>query len=99
MGIVKIYLSFCLSYLSCLLLIVCGDVESNPGPGSHKRVRILYSNIHSLLANLDELAEAGSDYDVLVCAVSKVSQNSLSLDLVATSVAQGKTHQRYIIRS
>ena len=55
------------------LLTVCGDVDLNPGPGPDKRVRVLYSNIRGLLANLDELAVAGSDYDVLVCAESKVS--------------------------
>ena len=53
-------------------MIVCGAIESNPGPGS-ERVRVLYSNIRGLHANLDELAVAGSDYDVLVCAESKVS--------------------------
>ena len=42
-------------------------------PGSDMRVRILYSNIPCLHANLDELAEAGSDYDVLLCAESKIS--------------------------
>ena len=47
-----------------MLLIVCGDVESNPGPGSDKRVQVLYSNIRVLHANFDELAVAGSDYDV-----------------------------------
>ena len=54
-----------------LLLIVCGDIESNPG--SDGRVRVLYSNIRGLHANLDELAVAGSGYDVLVCTESKVS--------------------------
>ena len=65
---------FYLSYWLCLLLIVFGDIESNPGPGSDRRVRVMYSNIRGLHANLDELAMAGSDYDVLVCGdVSKVS--------------------------
>ena len=58
-----------------LLLIVCGDVESNSAPGSDKRVRVLYSNIRGVHANLDELAVAGSDYDVLVSAESKVSDH------------------------
>ena len=49
-----------------LLLIVCADVESNPGPGSDKRVRVLDSNISPLHANFDELVVVGSDY-VLVC--------------------------------
>ena len=43
------------------------------GPGSGRKVRALYYNIRGLHANLDELAVAGSDYDVLVCAESKVS--------------------------
>ena len=59
-------------YISYSLLIVCGDVKSNPGPGSDKRVWVLYSNIRGLHSNLDELAEAGSDYDILICSESKV---------------------------
>ena len=50
---------FYLSYWLLLLLIVCGDIESNPGPGSDRRVRLLYSKIRGLHANLDELAVAG----------------------------------------
>ena len=56
-----------------LLLIVCGDIESNPGPGSERMVRVLCSNIRGLHVNLDELAVAQSDYDVLVCAECNVS--------------------------
>ena len=59
---------FYFSYWLSLLLAVCNDIESNPGPGSDRSVLILYSNIHGHYANLDELAVAGSDYDVLVCA-------------------------------
>ena len=55
-------------------LIVCGDVESNPGPGSDNRVWVLYYNIRGLHANLDELAVAGSDYYVSVYAESTVSE-------------------------
>ena len=54
-------------------MIVCGDVQSNPYPGFDKRVRVLYSNIRGLHAKLDQLAVAGLDYDVLICAESKVS--------------------------
>ena len=72
-GFFKIYFFFHLSYWLRLLLIVTGEIESNPGPGSNTRVRVLYSNIRRLHANLDELAVAGSDYNFLVCAESKVS--------------------------
>ena len=54
MGIIKLYFFFYLSYWSCLLLIVYGNFESNPGPGSDKRIRVLYSNIQGLHANLEE---------------------------------------------
>ena len=60
------------TYWLHLLLIVCGNAKSNPGPGSDKRAWVLYSNIHGLHANSDELAVALSDYVVLVCAESKV---------------------------
>ena len=58
-----------------MLLIVCGDIESNPGQCSDTRVQGLYSNIRGLHANLDEFAVAGSDYDILVCSESKVSDH------------------------
>ena len=59
--------------MSVAFAVDCGAVESNPSPGSDKRVRVLYSNNRGLYANLDELAVAGSDCDILVCAESKVS--------------------------
>ena len=55
-----------------MLLIVCGDIESNPGPSSDRRVRVLY-NIRGLHENLGELAATVSGYNVLVCVESKVS--------------------------
>ena len=33
-----------------LMLIVCGDIESNPGLGSDRTVPVLYSNILGLHA-------------------------------------------------
>ena len=40
-GFLKINSFFYLSYWLRLLLIVCGDIESNPGPGSDRRFRVL----------------------------------------------------------
>ena len=68
MSFLKNNFSFYLSYWWSLLLLVCGDIESNPCPGSDRKIRVLYSNIRGLHTNLDDLAMAGSDYDVLVCA-------------------------------
>ena len=68
-----------------MLLIVCGDIESNPGPGSERRVRFLHSNIRGLHANLEELAVAGSDY-VLVRAESTVSDRRHLLSYVSLAL-------------
>ena len=57
---------FHISYWLHLLLIVCSDIKSNPGPGSDRRVSVFYSNIHGLHVNLDKLAVGELDYDVLV---------------------------------
>ena len=55
-----------------MLFIVCGEIESNPGPASERRVQILYSIIRGLHANLDELTVSRSEYAVMVCAESKI---------------------------
>ena len=74
MGFHKINLVFYLFYWLRFLLIVCGNIESSPGPGSDRSFRVLYSYIRDLHFNLDELvAEARLDYDVLVTAETKVS--------------------------
>ena len=49
--------SYFFYYISCLLRflsILYGYIESNPGPGSDRSVRGLYSNIRGLHANLNE---------------------------------------------
>ena len=92
MDFLKISFFFYLSYRLHLLLIVSFSIKSNPGPSSDGRVWVLYSNIHGLHANLDELAMAGSDYDVLVCAESKVSDHHhISQPLIATEADQQHT--------
>ena len=67
----NLFLLFYLSYWLRLLSIVRGNVESNPAPGSDKEGSD--SNIRGLHANLVKLAVTGSDFDILVCAESKVS--------------------------
>ena len=54
-------------------MLVCGDVESNRGPGAGRGARVLYANIRGLHANLTELGVVGSMFDVMVCAETKVS--------------------------
>ena len=53
MNFLKIYLYFHLSYWLRLLLIVCGDIESILYPSSDRSIRVLYSNICGLHANLN----------------------------------------------
>ena len=55
-------------------------------PGSDNRVRVLYSYIRGLHANLDELAVAGSDYGVLVCAESKIADRHHRSELLIPGV-------------
>jgi len=55
------------------LLLVCGDVESNPRPARPSDVRILYANIRGLAANLDELTVTSVDFDVLCLSETLVS--------------------------
>ena len=54
-------------------MLVCGDIESNPGPGAGRGALVLYANIRGLLGNLTELGIVGSKFDVMVCAETKVS--------------------------
>ena len=67
-----------------MLLIICSDVKSNPGSGSDKRVRVLYSNIRGLPTNLDELAVAGSVM-MFWFVLSLKSLRAASLALVANN--------------
>ena len=97
-SIIKFCIFFYLSYQLRLLLIVCGDIESNPGPGSDKRDRVLYSNIRGLHANLDELAVIGSDIDVLVCPEPKVSDRRHLSELLA-SVAPNRGSGAQLVRA
>ena len=50
------------------------SLPRDPNPPD-KRVLVLYSNIRGLQTNLDELAVARSDYDVLVCTESKLGSD------------------------
>ena len=77
---ILIFLNFFLRLLS----IVYGDIESNPGQGSDKRVRVLYSNIRSLHANLDELTVVMFWFGLsLKSLIAAISPSSVSLALVA----------------
>ena len=65
---------FILFYFNLLLL--CGDVELNPGPARSRQpnCRVLYSNIRGLHANIKDLAISSRHYDILFCSETLVSQ-------------------------
>ena len=76
-GFFQNYISCYLSYWLHLLLIVCGGIKLNPGPGFGR----LFSYICGIHDNLNELALAKLDFDVLASAESKVSHHRHLLEL------------------
>ena len=54
-------------------MLVSDDVEWTPGPAVERRARVLYTNIRGLCKNLFEFAVAASEFDILVCAETKIS--------------------------
>ena len=56
-----------------MLLLVCGDIESNPGPLRTGQCRILYSNIRGLYGNLNDLHLISPNYDIILCSETLVS--------------------------
>ena len=63
-----------LKFYSCLRLRF-PDVETNPGPRRSvlASCRILCSNVPGLFGNLSDLAVASSQYDILLCSETLVS--------------------------
>ena len=55
-----------------LLLLLCGDVEVNPGP-CRSKCRVMYSNIRGLYANINDLQIASRNYDIIFCSETLVS--------------------------
>jgi len=67
------YFKTFLILLVWLLLLVAGDVETNPGPRHRPDVRVLYSNIRGLFANLSELMVASAGFDILCLSETLVT--------------------------
>ena len=63
-----------LKFYSCLRLRFL-DIETNPGPRRPVTAicRILCSNVRGLSENLSDLAVASSQYDILLCSETLVS--------------------------
>ena len=81
-----------LKFYSCLRLRF-PDVETNPGPRRPVATscRILYSNVRGLSGNLSDLAVASSQYDILLCSETLVSDlRHVSELLVPGLLCRGK---------
>ena len=77
-----VFVCFCLCYFFILLLL-SGDIESNPGPRNNQQsIRFLYTNIRGLKSNLLELSIASKDYDILLCSETLVSNYRHSSELL-----------------
>ena len=66
-----LFLFSCYCYSLKFLLILCGDVETNPGPRG--KCRVLYNNIRGLMRNFSDLQIASRDYDIIFCSETMVT--------------------------
>ena len=59
-----------IDFIVFFLIILSGDVELNPGPGSgrNRQCHVLYSNIRGLYGNLHDLIVAPKGFDILFCS-------------------------------
>ena len=58
-----------------LFLLLCGDIESDPGPHHNSgHCRVAYANIRGLYGNLNELMFVSPNYDVIMCSETLVSE-------------------------
>lgn len=64
---------FCCSPFLYFLILLSGDIESNPGPSRHKFCRLLYCNIRGLHGNLLDLAAVSSQFDIVCCSETLVT--------------------------
>ena len=61
--------------LLLIILLLCGDIESNPGPSraTTRSARILYANVNGLSKKMEELRAASTRHDILFCSETRVT--------------------------
>ena len=80
-----------------ILLLLCGDVEVNPGP---KFARVLYTNIRGLHANIRGLSITANNYDVILCSETLTSNNRHYSELLIPNFGKPRLlHRSYIPRA
>lgn len=57
-----------------LMLLRSGDIHPNPGPPQTQHARVLCANIRGLKGNLNDLSLTSTNYDVLCCSETLVSE-------------------------
>lgn len=66
------------------VLILSGDIETNPGPRRESRssVAVLYSNIRGLKKNIRDLALSADGYDVVFCSETLASDKRSPIEIL-----------------
>lgn len=78
----------CLFWISDLfslffILLLCGDIETNPGPKSNPNVcRVLYANVRGLAKNLRDVSLVAQAHDIIICSETIVSSFRHKSELV-----------------
>ena len=87
--VVVIYFIFqyIVAFLLLLIILLAGDIELNPGPRHprQKQCRVMYTNIRGLHKNISDLTVASSQYDILLCSETLVSQMRHSSEVLIPS--------------
>ena len=61
-------------FLLVILVLLCGDIEVNPGPQNRSRkCNILYGNVRGLYKNKKDLDVAAEKFDIVFCSETLVS--------------------------
>ena len=93
------YRSFHIFIVLLLLLIMCGDIEVNPGPDNNKNLVFSLSNMQSLYANksdlkLSELQIMANDWHIDVLAVTETWLDSNIPDALVSITGYQKPFRR-----
>lgn len=62
---------------SSLLLLMSGDVESNPGPAIQGDICVMHANVRSLKRNIDLLSAESNQYDVITLSETWLTNETL----------------------
>lgn len=75
---------FFFMYFYSLVLILSGDIETNPGPTNESVVDIIHLNVRSIRNKIDSLNAIVSDFDIACFTEThldhKISNNDILLD-------------------